>query len=195
MLRALEECGAQDVEPTRDPRVILAADRVVLPGVGTFQAGMRNLTDRGLDAAIKEACERGNTPLLGACLGMQLLGKLGKESRDGSDVVGLGLVEGDVIKLELTSGDERLPHIGWNEVSARDGTVLFDGVIRDADFYFVHSYHMVLGDKGLIAGTTPFAGGITAAFEATDKPIFGTQFHPEKSQRNGFQILRNFLAV
>ncbi len=195
MVRALEECGARDVEATNDPRTVVGADRIVLPGVGTFEAGMRNLVDRGLDVAIREACERGNTPLLGACLGMQLLGTRGYESGNGEPVAGLGLVEGDVVKLEPASRAERLPHIGWNEVHAREGSVLFESVAEARDFYFVHSFHVRLADGDLVCGETPFAGSFTAAFEVADRAIFGTQFHPEKSQRNGFRLLRNFLAV
>lgn len=194
MARALEECGAKEVVPTRDPRIVDRADRIVLPGVGTFSAAMRNLADWRLLDAIREASARGNVPFLGACLGMQLMAARGFEGND-AGIDGIGLVAGEVVPLSPANADERIPHIGWNEVTAREGSVLFDGLARASDFYFVHSYHLRLASAADEAGRTPYCGGFTAAIEVAGKPIFGAQFHPEKSQRNGFHLLRNFLAV
>lgn len=192
MARALEECGAMAVEKTRDPRVVSRADRVVLPGVGTFSAAMRNLRDWHLLDAIFEASGNG-VPFLGACLGMQLMASVGTEG--GERTEGLGLVNAEVVRLVSQSSDERVPHIGWNEVQPAHGATLFDGGEEPGDFYFVHSYHMRLADPAAEAGRTPYCGGFTSSIEVPGRPIFGTQFHPEKSQKTGFRLLKRFLAV
>lgn len=195
MIRALEECGATQVERTREPRQVDRADRIVLPGVGNFAAAMRNLKDWGLLDSIKARSASREVPFLGACLGMQLMASSSEEGSTAGPVEGLGLVEGEVVKLQPQSSDERVPHIGWNEVARSGRSGLFDGIPESGDFYFVHSYHMKLRTPSAEAGRTPICGGFTSAIALTDKPVFGTQFHPEKSQKNGFQLLRNFLAV
>ena len=195
MIRALEECGAAKVERTRDPRQVDRADRIVLPGVGNFSAAMRNLKDWGLLASIQARSASREVPFLGACLGMQLMATSGEEGAAGGSIEGLGLVEGEVIKLKQQNADERIPHIGWNEVVRTGHSGLFDNIPEAGDFYFVHSYHLKLRAPEAEAGRTPVCGGFTSAIALTDKPVFGTQFHPEKSQKNGFQLLRNFLAV
>jgi glutamine amidotransferase len=194
MARALEECGAREVVRSRDPRMVGKADRIVLPGVGNFTAAMRNIREFGLFDVIQEASAARNTPFLGACLGMQLMATSGSEGADNRLTPGLGLVPGEVVRLAPADGDERIPHIGWNEVVPRQDSVLFNGG-GPADFYFVHSFHVRLADAQDEGGRTPYCGGFTAAIEAADRPIFGTQFHPEKSQKSGFRLLKNFLAV
>jgi glutamine amidotransferase len=193
MTRALEECGARDVQPTRDPRLVAKADRIVLPGVGSFAVAMRNLEAWQLVEPIRAAAEGRRVPFLGACLGMQLMAAAGSEGA--RDCAGLGLVAGEVVRLESRDANEHVPHIGWNEVVPRAGAALFAGIAQDADFYFVHSYHLRLADGANEAGRTSYCGGFTAAIELPDRAIFGTQFHPEKSQRSGFRLLRNFLAA
>lgn len=195
MIRALEECGATQVERTRDPRQVDRADRIVLPGVGSFAAAMRNLKDWGLLASIQARSMTREVPFLGACLGMQLMATSGEEGSNNGAIEGLGLIEGEVVKLTQQNADERIPHIGWNEVIRTGHSSLFDGISEAGDFYFVHSYHLKLRTASAEAGRTPACGGFTSAIALADKPIFGTQFHPEKSQKNGFQLLRNFLAI
>lgn len=195
MVRALEECGAKDVERTRDPRVVDRADRIVLPGVGNFAAAMRNLSGFGLLDSIRQRSSTREVPFLGACLGMQLMARVGSEGATNGPLQGVGLVDGEVIRLEPQNADERIPHIGWNEVVARPGSVLLEGVPEASDFYFVHSYHLRLSDAAHEAARTPYCGGFTSAIELADRPVFGTQFHPEKSQKAGFRLLRNFLAA
>lgn len=185
--RALDECGGK-VTLTRDPRDVEAAERLILPGVGSFPRAMQNLTDWRLVDPLRERAMRG-TPFLGICLGMQLMGSLGTEH---SNSEGLGLLSAEVLKLEARDR-ERVPHIGWNEVQPLEAN-LFKGIEKGADFYFVHSFHVVPRDPTWVAATTAFAGSFVSAIASPDRPIFGTQFHPEKSQRNGFTILRNFLA-
>ena len=195
MARALEECGAREVVRTRDPRMIAKADRIVLPGVGNFTAAMRNIVELGLLDVIREASKVRAVPFLGACLGMQLMATKGSEGASNGTTSGLALVEGEVDKLLPTVADERIPHIGWNEVAAKPDSILFDGASECGDFYFVHSYHLRLSNDKEVAGRTAYCGGFTAVVEAAGRPTFGTQFHPEKSQKNGFRVLRNFLAV
>jgi glutamine amidotransferase len=186
--RALEECGGAPLV-TDDPADLEDVDRIVLPGVGAFGDAMANLRERKLDVAIVNNVLDQGVPFLGICLGMQLLATTGRES---GDVAGLGLVAGEVVRLEPTDSDQRVPHVGWNEVHGRDGQLLH-GVDDDADFYFVHSYHLRCDDDAAVAATTPYCGGFTSVVEQGN--VFATQFHPEKSQRHGFEVLRNFLAV
>jgi glutamine amidotransferase len=195
MVRALEECGASHVDRSRDARVVERADRIVLPGVGSFAAAMRNLNEWRLVEAIREASACGDVPFLGACLGMQLMASNGSEgASDGKPIDGLGLIRGEVERLVPTNGD-RIPHIGWNEVVARPQSHLFAGMPASRDFYFVHSYHLRLADPREEAAHTAYCGGFTSAVETLEKPIFGTQFHPEKSQKYGLRLLKNFLAA
>lgn len=194
MLRALEECGATHVERTRDPRVVVRADRIVLPGVGTFAAAMRNLGNWGLVDAMNEASAAHDVPFLGACLGMQIMTTTGSEGSSNGPVGGLGFIEGEVVRLNAGNGKERIPHVGWNDVMPTTRALLFEGLRPSADFYFVHSYHVRLRRDEEV-GRTEYGGGFTAAIQAENQPIFGVQFHPEKSQKNGFRLLRNFLAI
>ncbi len=194
MVRALQECGAAHVERTRNPHDIAVADRIVLPGVGSFAAAMRNILDWGLLEAVSERIERG-APFLGACLGMQLMASRGSEGSGDADVQGLGFVEGEVVRLETRSAEERIPHVGWNEVCAEDNAVLFAGLPSNADFYFVHSYHLRPARRCEQIGESTYCGGFAAAIQVHQKPIFGVQFHPEKSQANGFRLLSNFLDI
>jgi glutamine amidotransferase len=184
--RALEECGASG-SISNDPRAIEQAEALVIPGVGAFADGMKNLAERGLSASIRTAAEEARVPVLGICLGMQLLADRGFESDDSQ---GLGLVPGEVKRLEPRA-DERLPHVGWNEVHGGAGAELLDGIAEGTDFYFVHSYHFVPADNADIVARTPYAGGFVSMIHRQN--VWGAQFHPEKSGRPGFRLLTNFL--
>ncbi len=185
--RAFEECGANAALAER-PEDIVGADRVVLPGVGAFGVGMRQLEAGGWPQALRGALENPRVALLGICLGMQLLAQKGHE---GGETPGLGLVPGDVRLLRPARG-ERVPHVGWNEVSIRRGSRIFRGIAEGTDFYFVHSYHLCAAQPEQVAGTTPYCGGFLSAVENGN--VWGVQFHPEKSSKPGFAVLRNFLA-
>lgn len=189
--RVLEELDAA-VSVTRDPRVITAADRVVLPGVGAFGRAMANLAEWGAAEAIREACVGRGAPFLGICLGMQLMAGVGEEHGEHQ---GLGLIDGRVVRLRPGEAGERVPHIGWNEVEIAGAHPLFDGVRSGGDFYFVHSFHMQPDDDAAAIGRTPYCGGFVSAVQAPGAARFGVQFHPEKSQRLGRRLLANFLAV
>lgn len=189
IVRALEECGGRPLV-TRDPHDVERADRIVLPGVGSFPRAMDNLRALSLDSAIRDRGSAATVPILGVCLGMQLMASQGKEN---GDTPGLGLFEGVVERLKPLPG-ERLPHMGWNVVQGRR-SILMDGIPSDSDFYFVHSYHFCPAEPHLVIGTTQYAGGFCSAVGDPERLVFGVQFHPEKSQKTGFRILRNFLAL
>lgn len=185
--RAFEECGAT-VLVSEDPADLAEAERIVLPGVGAFPDAMARLNSAGWPTELRRALENPGVHLLGICLGMQLLADKGRE---GSETPGLGLIHGDVIRFVPPNG-ERVPHVGWNEVRPTQASPLLAGIPPGTDFYFVHSYHFRAAQPGDVLATTPYCGEFAAVVGAAN--VFGTQFHPEKSSRPGFQLIRNFLA-
>lgn len=187
--RALEECGAS-VRVSDRPEDVKDAERIVIPGVGAFAHAMERLRSRGWVEAIRDAALTDEIPVLGVCLGMQLLADEGDE---GGDSRGLGLVRGRVERLVPAAEGERVPHVGWNEVNAAGDPALLAGIPAATDFYFVHSYRFVPEDEADIVATTPYCGGLVSAVGRGR--IAGVQFHPEKSSRAGFRLLRNFLAL
>lgn len=187
--RAFEECGA-DAFISENPADCARADHIVLPGVGAFPDGMAALTGGGWVEPLRRAGREERIPLLGICLGMQLLADRGFE---GGETAGLGLIPGAVCRLVVVTPADRIPHVGWNEVHHRGGHPLLAGVSSGADFYFVHSYHFEAAQAEDVVATTPYCGSfISVVARGT---IYGTQFHPEKSSRAGFQLIRNFLAL
>jgi imidazole glycerol-phosphate synthase subunit HisH len=186
--RALEDCGAR-VVVSSECDAVHAAERIVLPGVGAFPDAMQRLHSAGWVAALRDAAGARRLPIFGICLGMQLLADEGEE---GKPVRGLGLIPGAVRRVAPAAG-ERVPHVGWNEVSHARGDTLLADIPDGEDFYFVHAYHFVCADPGDIAATTPFGGGIASVISRRN--VYGAQFHPEKSSRPGRQMLRNFLAA
>lgn len=184
--KGFERIGAQ-ATVTRDPDVIAGADGVVLPGVGAFGACMDNLRSYGLVDVVRRVVERG-TPFLGICLGLQLLFE---ESEEFGPVRGLGLLRGRVVRFrERDDPDFRIPHMGWNQIRARQEAPALRGIADGSAVYFVHSYYVEPADPGLVAATTDYGGEFVSAV-ARDN-LFACQFHPEKSQRIGLAILRNF---
>ena len=176
------------IEVTADPDLILKADHIVLPGVGHFADCMSALTAKeGVVEALHEAVKRRGTPFFGICVGMQLLAGLGLE--DG-ETDGLGWIPGVVDKLEPWDSELAVPHMGWNEIYLRDHPVLSD-LGDEPHVYFTHSYVMSCEDESHISATFDYGGNYVAAV-ARDT-IFGSQFHPEKSQKTGQKILSNFL--
>lgn len=160
----------------------------MLPGVGAFPAALARLRDRGLFDALLEETGHRQVPLLGICLGMQLLAE---SSSEGGDNPGFGLIPGIVTKL-LPKGAERVPHMGWNEVQLVGDHPLFQGIETGTDFYFVHSYRLTCPNAYVIA-RTPYCDGFVSA--VATGTVMAVQFHPEKSQRAGFRLLQNFLAI
>jgi len=185
--RAIEECGGTPFV-TDDPVQLRRTNRIVLPGVGAFPAAMAKLRSKGLVEALREEVAQRPVPLLGICLGMQLLAE---QSSEGGEHPGIGLIPGRVIKF-TPPADERIPHMGWNEVRPVSDSFLFRGIAPSTDFYFVHSYFLDCPEPNTVA-RTPYCGEFASA--AASGSVMAVQFHPEKSQRAGFQLLRNFLAI
>lgn len=187
--RALEECGAA-VRVSDEPGDLKDAERVVIPGVGAFSHAMERLRSRGWVEAIRDAALKDGIPVLGVCLGMQLLADEGDE---GGESRGLGLVRGRVERLIPAAEGERVPHVGWNAVDPVGTPALLAGIPAATDFYFVHSYRFVPENEADIVATTPYCGRLVSA--VGHGRVAGVQFHPEKSSRAGFRLLRNFLAL
>ena len=184
--RALEECGAR-ANIIADPKGLDGADRIVLPGVGAFAQGMTNLRARGFEEPLRDLVIQGGVPTLGICLGMQLLATRGIESGESR---GLGWIPGDVVRLEPGLG-ERVPHVGWNDVDAQVCHPLLEGLPNHPNFYFVHSYHLRCASDADVIAKTPYCGGFASV--VGHGRLVGVQFHPEKSQKTGFALIRNFL--
>jgi glutamine amidotransferase len=165
-----------------------AADRIILPGVGAFGDCMRNLIATGLVEVLEEEVRSKGKPFLGICVGMQLLAREGHEN---GTHAGLGWVPGIVTRFTVEDKGLKVPHVGWNEVlSTKEGVLLLQFRGRPT-FYFVHSYHFVCDDPEDVYAVCDYGLPFTAAIERGN--IFGTQFHPEKSQQNGQRVLKNFL--
>lgn len=187
--RALEDLGAQPYV-AEHPLALYEADRLVLPGVGAFSEGMARLHEGGWVEMIHRLVDVERKPLLGICLGMQMLARTGEE---GGNVAGLGFVDGKVRRLDALGCKLRIPHVGWNDVACRADEGLFAHIPQDSDFYFVHSYALEVADPAQVIASTTYDARIVAAVRT--KHVVGTQFHPEKSSRAGRQLLRNFLDL
>jgi len=185
--KALETVGA-NVTRTDDPQKVLSGSRIVLPGVGAFGDFMSGLQSKGLEDPVKQITSRG-VPLLGICVGMQALFEIGEEMGDHE---GLGLLRGTVVKF-ADSLSVKIPHTGWNQVEVRKEALLFDQVKDGAYVYFNHSYYCQAEDFSDVIAETDY--GIRYACAVRRENVFGVQFHPEKSQRVGLQILKNFLEA
>jgi glutamine amidotransferase len=185
--KALEASGA-NVEKTDDPERVLSGKRVVLPGVGAFGDFMSGLRKMGLDNAVKEIVQRG-VMLLGICVGMQALFEIGEEMGDHE---GLGLLSGTVVRFS-DSLSVKIPHTGWNQVEVRHDASLFNGIHSGSYVYFNHSYYCQPSNRSDVIAETDY--GIRYACAVRNQNICGVQFHPEKSQRVGLQILKNFLEA
>jgi glutamine amidotransferase len=183
---ALEHVGAT-VEVTSDHDRVLAAHAVVLPGVGAFPKAMEAVRRLGLDELVRERVDAG-VPVLGICLGMQLFFESSSEL---GGAEGIGLVTGTVEPLDAAG--LKVPQIGWNEVEWRAGSALAAGLGERAAMYHVHSYAVQPADPDVIAGTATYGNEFISAIEHDN--LFGVQFHPEKSSRDGLQLLKNFVSV
>ncbi|EKO3440878.1 TPA: imidazole glycerol phosphate synthase subunit HisH [Vibrio fluvialis] len=183
---AIERLG-YDVSISKEPEVVLAADKLFLPGVGTASEAMKNLEQRNLIELVKKV----EKPMLGICLGMQLMGKLSEEKGQKADEIVdcLGLVRGEVRLMQ--TGDLPLPHMGWNTVSANAGNPLFKGIEEGEYFYFVHSFAMPVGDYTI--AQCEYGQPFSAAIQNGN--YYGVQFHPERSSRAGSKLIQNFLEL
>ena len=192
VLRALEELRVAPVLVNRATDMH-ATDCLILPGVGNFADCARLLHDGGWTTALRDEVQGYNRPLLGVCVGMQLLADSSTEgARDGQSVAGLGFVPGQVRHLSSFGCTLRIPHVGWNGITrTRTDDPLFNGMPDGTDFYFVHSYAFAPQDAGDVLATTDYGVPVTAAVRRGH--VWGTQFHPEKSSRAGFRLLKNFI--
>lgn len=195
VLRALEELRAAPVLVAQASEM-RGMDRLILPGVGNFSDCARLLNEGGWTQPLKDEVLQGDKPLLGVCVGMQLLASRSMEGADAGHpegTPGLDLIPGRVEHLRTLGCGLRVPHVGWNEVlvgaAVRGG--LFDGIADGTDFYFVHSYAFVAENPADVLALTDYGVPVTAAVRRGH--VWGTQFHPEKSSRAGFRLLRNFI--
>ena len=185
--KAVQYLGEEVVLTDREEE-LLSADRVILPGVGSFGAAMESLRRNGLDKVIRKVVEN-NTPFLGICLGMQMLFD---ESEESPGVEGLHLLPGKILRIPETPG-LKIPHMGWNSLYFPKETRLFAGLPENTYTYFVHSYYLQADDPDVVAAVTDYGIELQVAVEYGN--IFGCQFHPEKSSKDGLAILKNFLNV
>jgi len=184
--KALQKVGIRAVV-SADPQVIARADGVVLPGVGAFPPAAERIRELGLDAALRDAAAAG-TPILGACLGMQLLFD---RSDEHGGAVGLGLIPGQVGRLDALGA--KLPHIGWSPVGWNGESALTVGLTEGASFYHVHSYVVTPSDANVVVGSSEYGARFASVVQQGN--IFGVQFHPEKSSTNGLRMLANFASI
>lgn len=185
--KAIAALGEQAVL-TRDPEMILSAEKVILPGVGAFGDAMEKLHGYGLVEVIKKVVEQ-KKPFLGICLGLQLLFERSDESEG---VEGLGILEGEIVRIP-EAPDLKIPHIGWNSLKFPHKGRLFNGLEEDSYVYFVHSYYLKAKDENIVTATTDYSTLIHASVEKDN--VFACQFHPEKSSEVGLKILKNFLEI
>ena len=185
---SLNAIGAE-ITVTADPEVLKSADQVLLPGVGAFGDAAEKLRSTGLDTVLRDLAAQGK-PLLGICLGMQLLFE---KSYEYGEHTGLGLLQGQVVPMAgKLPAALKIPHMGWNQLKQVKECPILDGV-DGKDFYFVHSYHAVLDDIENLSATADYGFDVTAAVSKDN--VFATQFHPEKSGVPGLKILKNFVSL
>lgn len=186
----LKRIGAKSVINS-SAEEIAQAEKLILPGVGSFDYGMKNLRQSGLIEILNEKVINNKTPILGICLGAQLLGNNSEEGKE----KGLGWIDMDIVKFDKTKMAEQLkiPHMSWNEVAVRKKSKLMEGLEDEARFYFVHSYHILPNNENDVLSKSNYGYEFVSAVEKDT--IFGVQFHPEKSHKFGMRLLQNFVNL
>ena len=181
--------GKVNLEVTSDIKKIKSSDKIVLPGQGSFKSCVDALNNiSGLVNTLNEFAISNKKPLLGICVGLQMFADVGFEE---TETKGLGWISGKVSKIDNQNGKYKLPHIGWNQINITKDSKIFKDIENKSHMYFVHSYEFVPEDKTVISATTDYSSNIVCSVEKEN--IFGTQFHPEKSQHAGLRLLSNFL--
>ena len=180
-----------NIEVTSDLKKIKSSDKVVLPGQGSFKSCIDSLKNiNGLVDTLNEFALTNKKPLFGICVGLQMFADVGYEE---VETKGLGWISGKVSKIDNHNGKYKLPHIGWNQLNIVKDSKIFDGLENNSHMYFVHSYEFIPEDKNVITATTDYSTNIICAVEKDN--IFGTQFHPEKSDNSGLKIINNFINL
>jgi len=180
-----------NIEVTSDLNKIKSSDKVVLPGQGSFKSCVDALNNiNGLTDCLNEFAINNKKPLLGICVGLQMFADVGYEENETN---GLGWISGKVSKIDNQNGKYKLPHIGWNQISIVKDSKIFKNIENNSHMYFVHSYEFVPEDKSVISATTDYSSNIVCAVEKEN--IFGTQFHPEKSDKIGLKLIQNFINL
>jgi|TARA_B110000259_G_scaffold80240_1_gene93991 glutamine amidotransferase len=179
------------IEVTSDLNKIKLSDKLILPGQGSFKSCVESLNSiNGLQDALKEFAIIKKRPLLGICVGLQMFADIGYEE---AETKGLGWIPGKVLKIDNQNGKFKLPHIGWNEIEIVKESKIFKEIYNKSHMYFVHSYEFIPEDKSVILATTDYSSKIVCSVEKDN--LFGTQFHPEKSDKEGLKIIENFLNL
>ena len=180
-----------NIEVTSDLEKIRSSDKLVLPGQGSFKSCVDALKKiSGLSDALNEFAISDKKPLLGICVGLQMFADIGYEE---IETKGLGWISGKVSKIDNKDGKFKLPHIGWNQINIIKNSKIFQNIENNSHMYFVHSYEFIPNDKNVISATTDYSSNIVCSIEREN--IFGTQFHPEKSDKLGLQIIDNFIKL
>ena len=180
-----------NIEVTSDLNKIKSSDKVVLPGQGSFKSCAEALNNiNGLVDTLNEFVINDKKPLLGICVGLQMFADIGYEE---TETKGLGWIAGKVSKIDNQNGKYKLPHIGWNQINIIKDSKIFKNIKNNSHMYFVHSYEFIPSDKNVISATTDYSSNIVCSVEKEN--LFGTQFHPEKSDKTGLQIIENFINL
>ena len=180
-----------NIEVTSDLKKIKSSDKVVLPGQGSFKSCVDALNKiNGLTDSLNEFAINNKKPLLGICVGLQMFADIGYEE---TETKGLGWISGKVTKIDNQDGKFKLPHIGWNQINIVKDSKIFQNIENNSHMYFVHSYEFVPNEKNVISATTDYSSNIVCSVEKEN--IFGTQFHPEKSEKMGLKIIDNFINI
>jgi len=183
--------GTVNLEVTSDLNKIKSSDKVVLPGQGSFKSCIDALNSiNGLTDTLDEFVINKKKPLFGICVGLQMFANVGYEE---TETKGLGWIPGKVSKIDNKNGKYKLPHIGWNQINIVKDSKIFKDVENNSHMYFVHSYEFIPDDKHVISATTDYSSNIVCSVEKEN--IFGTQFHPEKSDKIGLKIIENFMRL
>ena len=183
--------GKVNLEVTADLNKIKSSDKIVLPGQGSFKSCVDSLNSiNGLVEALNEFAITKKKPLLGICVGLQMFADVGFEE---IETKGLGWISGKVSKIDNQNGKFKLPHIGWNEIEIVKQSKIFKDIKNKSHMYFVHSYEFIPNDKSVISATTDYSSKIVCSVERDN--LFGTQFHPEKSDKTGLKIIKNFINL
>lgn len=186
---AVEKVGFS-ANVTSDPIAIKSADKLILPGVGAYGDGMKHLQERGLVEPLTAAVMELKTPILGICLGFQLIAN---SSEEFGEHQGLGWIDAEVVNLKPNDESLRVPHVGWNELYQTKPSPLFEGIEDETLFYYVHSFQLKPKSDDIVIGTCDYGGKFVAAVQQDN--IYAVQFHPEKSQLGGLALVKNFLKM